>query len=228
MIINIKDLTIKHDNIVAIDNINLNIERGEFIYLLGPNGAGKSTLVHTILKLIKPSSGICKTSYHIAGFLPQKLNVQNKFPATVKEVIYSGISSRNFFYTKAEKEKYKKLIGEFNLEKFEHKLISELSGGELQKVMLVRAIINDPDLLILDEPTSAIDQNFKKIIIDTIKRLNKDKKVTIILITHELLESDETNCSDRVIYIDKKIIFNDTYCKYLTTFVKHSREHHHV
>ena len=159
------DLVIEANNIskgygdrLLIDNLSFKIPKGAIVGIIGPNGGGKTTLIKCILGLLKPTSGEivfnCKPSL---GYLPQYSTIDRKFPISVEEVILSGLSIQKSLasrFTPEQREKGGQVIARMGLEGLEHRAIGQLSGGQLQRALLGRAIISDPSVLILDEPST--------------------------------------------------------------------------
>ncbi len=166
-----------------LDGINLEIRRGEYVSVVGENGSGKSTLMRLILKFLKPSRGSIVTQAQRIGYVPQKNDFSNSnFPITVYEVLNS----------------YRKLLGAGNkgtvtenLERigmadFTGSLMGNLSGGQSQKILIARALIGNPDLLILDEPSTGVDMKSQQEIYGFLKKINKENGITIVSVEHNL------------------------------------------
>lgn len=204
LLISVKNLTVKYDNYIALKDISFNVYKGDYIYVIGQNGAGKSTLIKAITRLLKPSEGNVILNTHNIGFLPQVLNRKNNFPITVEEVIYSGFKKQKLFISKEDKQLINTWLDKMKLSNLNTKMMSELSGGQQQRVYLIRALISNPDLLILDEPTSSLDPEFRKHFYDLLEELNKNN-TTIIFITHDI---ELTSCNDKLILqIDQELIY---------------------
>ena len=178
-----------------VENISFNVKDGEMLVITGPNGGGKTTLIKCILGLLKPLSGeISFTSSRTAGnfqltmgYLPQYNSIDRKFPITVEEVILSGLSSKKSLisrFTKEHKEKAHQVIVRMGLEGLEERAIGALSGGQLQRALLGRAIISDPEVVILDEPSTYIDKRFEARLYQLLAEINKD--CAIILVSHDI------------------------------------------
>lgn len=221
--INLKDVSVKFEDLVVLKDINFTVNKGEIVHILGPNGSGKTTLVKIMLGFAKATNGEVNINTKKIGYLPQIIKVNNNFPTTVSEVIYSGFEKQHFFIKPNEKEKIMFWLMKMDIEKLYHKQFSELSGGQRQRVLLIRAIISNPDLLILDEPTSALDPEFRKHFYAMVKELN-NAGMTIINITHDL-DSKYVDCSNNVLYLDRNIRFFGSFCDYQDKFS--SKEHHH-
>jgi zinc transport system ATP-binding protein len=167
-----------------LDSIDLHIKDGEYVSVVGENGSGKSTLVKLMLKFIKPISGTITTQSMRIGYVPQRSDFTNAgFPITVHEMLHS--------YRKLLKVKNKEAVSEnlerFGLLPFTGSLMGTLSGGQFQKALIARALIGDPDLLILDEPSTGVDADSQTEIYTLIKKLNTADGKTIISVEHNLI-----------------------------------------
>lgn len=187
-IIEIKNLSAGYDGRNVLHDINLTVYEQDFLGIIGPNGGGKTTLMKCILGLLKPTGGEiifhCKPSL---GYLPQYNTIDRKFPISVEEVILSGLSVQKSLtarFTPEEKEKSRQVIARMGLEGLEHRAIGQLSGGQLQRALLGRAIISDPSVLILDEPNTYIDKRFEARLYELLAEINKE--CAIILVSHDI------------------------------------------
>lgn len=187
-IIEIKNLSAGYDDRNVLHDINLTVYEQDFLGIIGPNGGGKTTLMKCILGLLKPTGGEiifhCKPSL---GYLPQYNTIDRKFPISVEEVILSGLSVQKSLtarFTPEEKEKSKQVIARMGLEGLERRAIGQLSGGQLQRALLGRAIISDPSVLILDEPNTYIDKRFEARLYELLAEINKE--CAIILVSHDI------------------------------------------
>lgn len=208
-LIEIKNLTTSYNGHAAIKDVSFNIKQGEYICLVGENGSGKSTLLKTIVGLNKKDSGeiIKNIPSDKISYLSQNNMQDLDFPATAKEIIMTGVQvhKKMPFYKKVDYEKFDGICKLLNIEKIIHNQIGDLSGGQRQRVMLARALIRNPDLLILDEPCSGLDINITRELYEILDVLNKDG-LTIIMATHDL---DEIKSKDiRVICMATKIKFD--------------------
>ncbi|MEA3422781.1 MAG: metal ABC transporter ATP-binding protein [Bacillota bacterium] len=188
-IIEIKDVSVNYKNVKALDRVSISIKKGTFIGVIGPNGGGKTTLIKVLLGLIKPTTGeVLIHSDKPIGYVPQFNNFEKKFPITVCKVVLMGSMSdnKNIFhkYKKEDKEKSLKVMTLLGIEYLSDRLISQLSGGQMQKVLIARALMTDPDILILDEPTASIDSQSRTDIYNLFNDLKGNK--TIILISHDI------------------------------------------
>lgn len=199
--IEITNLNFSYDNQSVLKQVNLNIEKGDFAVLIGNNGSGKSTLFKLLAGQLKPVSGSIKLfdqdvdkfkDWTKIGYMPQVASSLFKgFPTTVEEFILSNLYKPFSFFSKNKKEK-KKLLDEVLLKlkiyDLKKKSINELSGGQKQKVLLARVLINEPKILLLDEPTIGIDLESLINLYKVLSNLNKNENLTIFMITHEKTE----------------------------------------
>ncbi len=182
VLVDINEITVAYDEYVALKNVGLTISEGDFIGVIGPNGGGKTTLIKAAMKLIKPLSGTVqyKVDNLNIGYLPQQTTLDRQFPATVLDVVCSGLISP----LKKVRPKAQLLLEELSISHLSSRLISELSGGELQRVLLARALVCDPKLLILDEPTTYVDSKFEQDFYQIIHKLNL--KMAIVMVSHDI------------------------------------------
>lgn len=173
----------------VLKNVHLNIFPEDFIGVIGPNGGGKTTLIKVMLGLLPLFSG--KISFPdgrpVTGYLPQASQIDKSFPVTVREVVSAGLKPSNTWYprlTAGQKKQVSDMLEEAGLSRLAGRPIGELSGGQLQKTLLCRALINHPQLLILDEPNTFVDKNFEQDLYRWLKELNK--KMAIMLISHDI------------------------------------------
>jgi len=178
----------------VIEGINMRVPKGSFIGILGPSGSGKTTILKTIAGLHKPWHGTIefnrnkKGGKSIIGYVPQIQSVDWTFPVTVREVVSMGIwndSGVGPWISKTANERIRYVLHNLEIDEYLTRHISELSGGEQQRVFLARALIRFPDMLLLDEPTSGVDYSTRETILGVLKKLNEDG-ITIILTTHDI------------------------------------------
>lgn len=210
-IIEIKNLNAGYDGRTVLRDVNLTVYDRDFLGIIGPNGGGKTTLIKCILGLLKPTAGeilysdkrfvasdkqrgtaqrpalTTNRSVLKMGYLPQYNSIDRKFPITVEEVILSGLSSQKSLisrFTATHREKSRQVIARMGLEGLEKRAIGALSGGQLQRALLGRAIISDPALVVLDEPSTYIDKRFEARLYELLAEINHD--CAIILVSHDI------------------------------------------
>lgn len=188
-LITIRDLTVYYKNYLALDQVNLDIHQKDFIGIVGPNGSGKTTLIKSILGYIKPQSGTISLDPRLVlGYVPQFSTFNQDFPIHVFDVVLSGtlpIPMRFFHhYSSKDKEAVEGILDLLKIGFLSKKPINQLSGGQLQKVLIARALVTQPDILILDEPTASLDIDAKEDIYKLLATLNK--YMTILLVSHDI------------------------------------------
>ncbi len=175
--IEIKNLTFSYNKEVVINNISFNVKKGDYLGIIGPNGGGKTTLIKIILGLLPLQKGDVLV-HGKCGYVPQKAAQEiTGLPATVKEIIESGKENNE--------QKIKEVMEITEIEKYENRLISELSGGERQRVFIARALVKNPDILILDEPSTGVDIAAQEKFYSFLKKIN-EKGITVIFVSHDI------------------------------------------
>ena len=190
------DRTILHD-------VSLTINRGDFVAITGPNGGGKTTLLRIILGLLKPSFGTVEFigQRPTIGYLPQKNMIDAQFPMTAHDVIKSGLLGCKGLTDSERDERVVEILNMIELPDAAARPIGRLSGGQLQRVLLGRAIISRPQLLVLDEPLSYIDKHFEAHIYRLIARIAPE--TTILLVSHEM--TTIASMANRHLLVDRKV-----------------------
>lgn len=187
-LIQVKNLSAGYRHSVVLHDINLNIYQNDFIGIIGPNGGGKTTLIKCMLQLLKPMKGeIIYTSgpSFTLGYLPQYNSIDKKFPISVKEVILSGLrKSLTGRYSQEQILQADEILAKVELDGLEKRSIEELSGGQLQRALLGRALISNPSVLILDEPNTYIDKHFESKLYELLKEINQS--CAILLVSHDI------------------------------------------
>lgn len=204
--VSINNLNFSYSQIPVLKNCNLNVDVGEFTVILGGNGSGKSTLIKLMLGELKKNSGEIKilgkniedyVSFKEIGYVPQ-INIVNKiaFPITCLELVSLNLYEEFGLIKIPKKNHYQKakdILKKMGMESYINTPVNELSGGLAQRAMISKAMINDPKILILDEPTAGVDKYSKDHFFETIDFLSKKFNVTIIMVTHELKEMESLN-----------------------------------
>lgn len=193
-IIQLTNITAGYENKQVLDNVNLTVYEKDFLGVIGPNGGGKTTLMKIILGLLKPQSGKIQfftegkeVSEISMGYLPQYNSIDKKFPISVYEVILSGLNKQKSLlrsFTAQQREQVRHIIARMGLEGLEQRSIGQLSGGQLQRALLGRALVSDPQVVILDEPNTYIDKRFQAVLYSLLEEINKER--AIILVSHDI------------------------------------------
>lgn len=188
ILVEIEQLSAGYNGAVVFRDLSFQIRERDFWGITGPNGGGKTTLVKTILGLLPPVSGAVrfasKNLKNRVGYMPQTHWIDRKFPILVAEVIASGLSSEKGMTHSLKKERTGEIIHSMGLEAIAHKPIGELSGGQLQRTLLARAIVHRPELLILDEPNAYVDNAFETYFYRLLQEMNRQS--AIVLISHDM------------------------------------------
>lgn len=185
----LRHVDLRYDNRLTLSDVSLQIDRGDFVLIKGPNGGGKTTLLRVVLGLLPPDrgdvsyyrDGATVSSLNI-GYLPQKSRIDSHFPITVSEVMAMGLLGRKMARREARR-RVNDMLQRMELADYASASIGELSGGQLQRVLFGRALITDPEVLVLDEPTSYVDHRFGSMMIDLLREANRS--ATVVLVTHE-------------------------------------------
>ncbi len=220
-VIEVKDVSVQYRGIEALSGISFGVDSGDYIGIVGPNGSGKTTLVKALLGLVsfdgtirfqEESLSDFTSTKHI-GYLPQKMAfLDQRFPATAKEIVVSGVYCCKKFPKRLSQSDYKaaeeamEILGVTNLG---NRPIGRLSGGQQQRILLARALVHHPQLLILDEPTVALDPQSREAFYSTVQKLNKENGVTVLLVSHDV--GSVGKYASKLLYLDRQIIFYGTF-----------------
>jgi len=194
-VIHIDKVSFSYGNDLVLTDVSLSVDKGDFVGVIGPNGGGKTTLLRIILGVVRPVQGTItllggppEKTRMLAGYVPQETSSNKWFPISVFDVVLMGkMGKRGFFhsYTKQDREQAAATLDELNLYPLKDKCIGDLSGGQRQKVLLARALVADPQILFLDEPTASIDMQGQDEIYDySLKKNNAG--TTVLLVTHNV------------------------------------------
>jgi zinc transport system ATP-binding protein len=221
-ILNVAGLTCSYSGMEVLSGISFKVSPGDYLGIVGPNGSGKSTLVRALLGLLEPDAGEIAlfgvpagsfADWERIGYLPQRIKFFNpNFPGTVEEIIRLGLIaggvrlSRGSSLQNRAIDEALELLGIAPLKK---RLIGGLSGGQQQRVLLARALVNRPELLILDEPTTALDPESREQFYALLERVNRSHGTTVLLVTHDTWSIGKY--ASRFLYIDKKIVFDGSF-----------------
>ncbi len=185
-VISVRDLNVQLDGHIILENINFDVHQGELVAVIGPNGAGKTTLIKSLLGLVRYSSGDIKilgkdikSALNEISYVPQKFVFDKSFPITVKEFLYMSMKV-------VDEKRILHSIDELKLGSLLKHKIGDLSGGQMQRLLIARALLNDPKIIFLDEPTAGIDMGGAMSFYDIIEHQNKVHNITIVMISHEI------------------------------------------
>ncbi|MBN1850290.1 MAG: ABC transporter ATP-binding protein [Deltaproteobacteria bacterium] len=192
--IEMKNVCFSYNGDLVLKEVNLTLEQGEFLGIIGPNGGGKTTLLKLMLGVLRPDRGTIRLlgeephdAGHRVGYVPQNMDFNRNFPISVMDVTLMGRLKRSRIgkgYTLEDKDKVQEILKKVGMWKYRQRPIGQLSGGQRQRVFIARALVTDPELLFLDEPTASVDHEFETDLYDFLKALNKT--VTIVVITHDI------------------------------------------
>jgi zinc transport system ATP-binding protein len=240
-------LHIAYDGSEILRDISFRVESGDYLGIVGPNGSGKSTLIRAMLGLIPVTSGAVRLfgeplphfrDWSKIGYLPQRLNFANPhFPATVEEIVRLGLIGKNGpkgRLSPGEALQVEEIMTRMGISDQRRQLIGHLSGGQQQRALLARALVGRPALLLLDEPTTALDPETREDFYAIISELNRELGTAIILITHDTWNIGQY--AQRFVYLDKAVVFDGTFAEFCSSaemtsfFGEHSNKtiyHHH-
>jgi zinc transport system ATP-binding protein len=198
-IIEVENISFAYGGVDVLEHITLDIHRGDYIGIIGPNGAGKTTLFKIMLGLLRPKTGSVKLfgqdigsfrDWRKIGYVPQKAtSFDANFPATVFEVVAMGISTKTRFFnrtTAADREAVRQALEQVDMWGYKDRLIGDLSGGQQQRVFIARALVGQPEVIFLDEPTAGIDKQSQDGFYAMLQKLNKELGITLVLVSHDI------------------------------------------
>ncbi len=212
-VLKVQNLTKQFGKFKAVDSISFTLKKGEILGLLGPNGAGKTTTIQMLLGVLSPSAGMI--SYFGRDFDSNREEILEKvnFSSTYTNLPWNLTVRENLTYTSYlydipnRKEQLYKIVEAFRLHKLLHQTLTELSAGQLTRVNLAKAFVNDPKVLLLDEPTSSLDPEVAKMVRDFILSERSNKELSIVFTSHNMSEVEEV--CDRILFINNGIIVAD-------------------
>jgi len=208
--LSVNNATLKLSNKTIFKNYSFEVKKGDIVVILGPNGKGKTSLLKSILSLIPLNGGDIKTNTQIA-YVPQNTSIT--FDYKVIDVVLMGRAKHLGFFSSPSKNDYNlsmEILKSLNMQEFEQKNFSQLSGGEKQLILIARAMVSQCDFLILDEPASALDFYNQKKILNTLKNLNKTKNLTILYTTHYPQHALHLSTKVLLMFDEKKYMFERT------------------
>lgn len=212
-LLSVSGVTLGYPGVTALANISFEVKQGEYIGIVGPNGSGKSTLLKGILGLLPIQSGTIRyfgssdrpirSIRKQIGYVPQKSKSDTRFPALVREVVLMGLYAQIGWMRRPQKihrQMALESLASVGMAEFSERPIGELSGGQQQRVMIARALVSNPQLLMLDEPTAAVDLYAQCSILETLEKLNREKGITILMVSHDINEI--VHSCDRILLLN--------------------------
>ncbi|QQG48845.1 MAG: metal ABC transporter ATP-binding protein [archaeon] len=229
VIVSLSDVGVVFANgFAALQGVSLEVNRKDFLGLVGPNGSGKTTMIGAMLGLVRPTTGsvevfgkpLSPEALRRVGYVPQKAIASDvNFPSTVFETVLMGRVARTSPFRRfgrEDREAVERTLEHLGIQELRDRRIGELSGGQSQRVFLAKALVGDPDLMILDEPTSGVDSRSSAEFYETLGHLNKDHGITVVLASHDI--GVVTRYSNRVACLNGTVFFHGT----TSEFVKSS------
>ena len=237
-IVEIKHLTVKYPDVKALDDVSFTVKEGDFLGIIGPNGAGKSTLFASMLGLNNKYDGtikffgqdIRKSKDYLKeiGYVPQKPIFEKNFPATVSDIVRMSLRKES------NEKKIDEILQQLWIHELSNRRIGELSGGQLQRVFIAKALVNNPKILILDEPVTGIDQQNIDLFFSILRELNSKQKITIIWSSHDLDAvnklANHVACLNRTLFFhgeSDEFFENDELVKQYSEASMQEHMHHH-
>ncbi len=214
-VIKIQNLDFSYNGNKVLENINLEVEAKDFLGVVGPNGGGKTTLLKLILGLIGPDSGTIEIldnspvkSRNAIGYVPQYNETDKFFPINVNDVVAMGLANKRTFFpglNKSEQKKTSEVLEYLKISNLAKNTFGELSGGQKQRCLIARALLSEPKILLLDEPTASVDSSVEEDIYDLLKKLNEE--ITILFVSHDL--GFISSYVNRIACINKNLVCHD-------------------
>ena len=237
-IVEINNLTVHYPDVKALDDVSFVVNEGDFLGIIGPNGAGKSTLFDCMLGLNTKYKGTIKffgkdirnSKNYLKGigYVPQKPIFEKTFPVTVNDVVRMGLRNES------DKEKIDEILQQLWIHELRNRRIGELSGGQQQRVFIAKALVNNPKILILDEPVAGIDQQSIELFYSILRELNSKQKITIIWSSHDLDAvnklANHVACLNRTLFFhgeSEKFFSDDKLVKQYSEASMQEHMHHH-
>lgn len=237
-VVEIENLTIEYPDVKAVDNVSFSVNQGDFLGIIGPNGAGKSTLFSAMLSLNTNYKGVIKffgkdirkskDYLKEIGYVPQKPIFEKNFPATVNDVVRMGL------LRESDENKIDEILKELWIHELRKKRIGDLSGGQQQRVFIAKALVNNPKILILDEPVTGIDQQSIELFYSILRQLNSKQNITIIWSSHDLDAvnrlANKVACLNRTLFFhgeSDEFFQNDELVKQYSEASMQEHMHHH-
>jgi zinc transport system ATP-binding protein len=240
-LIEVDNVSFHYGSMTVLCEISFSIKSGDFLAILGPNGSGKTTLLKVILGLKKPAQGRVRImgqpvedflDWRIIGYVPQNAtHIDPFFPASVREVVAMGFKATRQVYARSKREEevfIEEALDHVNMKRFKDWRIGRLSGGQQQRVFIARAIVNQPKILFLDEPTTGVDAQTQDQFYDMLDSLNERGGITIVLVTHETGIINKH--VKQVACLNQKLMYHGTHSEFCQSqiFKQWLEEGHHI
>lgn len=223
----VRSLSVAYQSTEVLQNISFSVLSGDYIGVVGPNGSGKTTLIRTLLGLLTPTRGEILiegkpldrfSAWEHIGYLPQKMPfVDQRFPATAAEIIATGTYPGKRFpkrLLKKDLEAVARISSLLEIEDLMGRPIGKLSGGQQQRVLMARALVHEPKIVILDEPTAALDPQSRGAFYGLVQKMNREQKTTVLLISHDIASLGKE--ASKLLYLDRRLVFYgrfEDFCK---------------
>ena len=222
----VKNLCPGYDGIPVAEDINFELNKGDYLCIVGENGSGKSTLVKTLVGLVKPVSGDISCTEKRIGYLPQQTLAQKDFPASVAEIVLSGcLSSSGLhpFYSLEQKKLALSSMERLGISHMKNRCYRDLSGGQQQRVLLSRALCTAGNILLLDEPATGLDPAATAEMYSIVKDLNEKEKITIIMVSHDIEAA--VKYASHILHLGSRLQFFGTKEEYVKSPIKMAFRH---
>lgn len=229
-IIELDKICFSYDTEEVVKDVSLKINKGDYVGIVGPNGGGKTTLLKLMLGLLQPKSGFIKLfdtelksfkDWSRVGYISQRNYIETNFPVTVEEIVAMGRYGKLglfHFPTKEDEEKSLQALSQVEMLGYKNRQINDLSGGQKQRVFIARALASEPEVILLDEPTVGVDNKTQKQFYSLLKKLNRELRLTLVLVTHEL---------DVVMHEANKLGYINRTLEYYGDPSEYCRKNHH-
>jgi zinc transport system ATP-binding protein len=224
-VIRVDGVSFQYDSIPVLEEVSFSISSGDFLAVIGPNGSGKTTLIKLILGLLRPAKGRVFLmnkpieEFHAwakVGYVPQKAtHIDPLYPASAREVVGMALPSGRFTAGRGKKQEEGAVglaLEQVGMTAFRNRPIGSLSGGQQQRIFIARAIVNSPEILILDEPTAGVDAATQSLFYEMLHELNERQKITIILVTHDI--GIITKHVTKVACLNQRLVFHGAHAEF--------------
>lgn len=225
-LVDVRGISFAYDGIPVLDDVSLTVEAGDFLGIIGPNGAGKTTLLKLVLGLLPPASGEIRLfgeplhrfkDWHRIGYVPQRIALEPNLPVSVQEVVTTGlVHERGSFrwVGKTHHDRVREALAVAGMQACRTTRIGALSAGQQQRVLIARALVTNPEILILDEPTGGVDPEAQASFYSLLRTLNRDRRVTLILVSHDLavIAKEVT----KLACLNRRLVFHGHPAEFLT------------